>query len=790
MFKHGLTSKEVIIQREKFGANQIVDSQLESRFQELKKILLDPMGLMLLSLSGLYAVLGDTTDAIILLIAYIPVTAVDVILEMRAQRALSELKKSLKNTCKVIRDGKISEIISTDIVIGDIVVFEEGQSLPADGELIEVDQLTINEASLTGESIPLNKKNGELFFGGTVILSGRGLGKILAIGKQTKFGKIAQLLEETESIESPLQRKVNDLVRKVVYLAIALVAILFAIEIFRGRNFVESLIVAMTFGLATVPEEFPVVFTLYLSLGAWRLSKHGVLVKSLPSVEALGSVDIICTDKTGTLTEGKFQLEKVEVLVDGVSESEVWQSALMACEEKVVDSMEIAINEKGQTYLEMMNSWSLKWDFPFEAEGKHMSHIWQSSSGEQILSMKGAVEGVIAHCHLESLQKNKINAMVEKYAGEGRRLLGLARRKGSFSGDRSKDENELDFLGLLVFSDPIRSTAQAAIEKCQSAGIVVKMLTGDHPLTAHAVANEVGIFHSDEYLYTGNQLSEMTKENRWKAYKQGAIFSRVLPEQKFEMVQALKESGLVVAMTGDGINDAPALKLADIGISMGVNATDVARSSAQMILLKNNFNGIVEAIFEGRKIFSNIKRSFSYLISFHIPVIFLAFVPAIFGWGDLLLPIHIVLLELIVHPISAFAFENINLIELQNSKILLPRKRFFESALSGIVLSLISLWMFNSYKNEFDLDIARSMALLIILFGNIGFVLVESWPARTLRILFTVLGLIGLSFSTVWISSFAHLLHLSSISFGDIFIAAILGLISSIPTALVRFFNK
>lgn len=790
MDKIGLTSSEAEELRKKFGENQIINTQLESRFAELKKILLDPMGLMLLSLAGLYAILGDTTDAIILLIAYIPVTAVDVILEMRAQRALNALRGSLKPKAKVFRDGKIVELPIQEIVVGDVLVFEEGQSMPADGELIEAEQLNINEAALTGESIPIEKKITDLFFAGTVVLSGRGLGRVNSIGKSTRFGKIATLLDETESVQSPLQRKVNVLVRKIIYLAIALVVLLFAIELIRGKNFIESLIVAMTFGLAAVPEEFPVVFTLYLSLGAWRLSKHGVLVKSLPSVEALGSVDVICTDKTGTLTEGKFQLEKIESVVQNIEIEKLWQTALMACEEKVVDSMEVAIHEKGSQYLNQLSEWKLKWDYSFELEGKHMSHVWEHADGSHIISMKGAVEGVLAHCKLDTNQSAKINKLVEEYAQKGRRLLGLARRQGVCTGQRENDEADLEFIGLLIFSDTIRESAKSAIEKCQNAGIMVKMLTGDHPLTAHAVADETGIQHEHNLLFTGSQLLELNQKDRWVAYQKAAVFSRLLPEQKYEMVQALKDNGLVVAMTGDGINDAPALKLADIGISMGASATDVARSASQMILLENNFNGIVEAVFEGRRIFSNIKRSFSYLISFHIPVILLAFAPALFGWGDLLLPIHIVLLELIVHPISAFAFENIQQIDARDTKVLLPKRRFFESALSGIILSLLSLLLFTYYQKLSGLDVGRSMALLTIFFGNIGFVLVESWPAKTMRILMTVLGLIVLSLASVWIPFISGLLHLSHLSFNDILISSMIGLLASLPTAIIRHYKR
>ncbi|NBT60113.1 cation-transporting P-type ATPase, partial [bacterium] len=317
------------------------------------------------------------------------------------------------------------------------------------------------------------------------------------------------------------------------------------------------------------------------------MSRHGVLTKSLPSVEALGSVDVICTDKTGTLTLGQFQLEALVALSELPTEF-LWKCALMSCEVRIVDSMEAAISEKGQTYQHLLTGWNLEFDYPFESHGKHMSHVWKNLDGTQVIAMKGAVEGVLEHCERSYQESAQITDQVRALTSQGKRLLGLAYRQGACTGNRQQDEIGLTFLGLLVFNDPTRESAKTAILECQKAGIEVKMLTGDHPDTAHAVADEIGMHHDHQLLFTGDELRKMEKQERWKAFQQGAIFSRVLPEQKHEMVQALKSLGKVVAMTGDGINDAPALKLADIGISMGVNATDVARSTAGMILLKND----------------------------------------------------------------------------------------------------------------------------------------------------------------------------------------------------------
>lgn len=550
------------------GKNEIDSSPEISRIKQLLKLISDPMGLMMLGMSLLYFLTGDTTNGIIVLIAFIPVVAVDVFLELKSENALKALNSKMPTTVKVFRDGILSDLPLSELVPGDAIAFEEGQSVPADGLLIECQNLTVNESSLTGESLPIDKKENDSFFAGTTILSGRGIGKINSTGKQTRFGKIGHLLAETKQEETPLQKKVNTLVKRIVIIAIALVLILFTTELIQGTGLIESLMMALTFGMAAIPEEFPMVFTLYLSLGALKLSKHGVLVKTLPSVEALGNVDVICTDKTGTLTEGKFTL--IEIVPFGsITELERKEIALLACEPTPVDSMESAITEKIEGHVELKEQWSLKFDYPFETQGKHMTHVWIHKKGESMLAIKGAVEGVLEHSILTTSEKSSILNSVNKYASQGKRILGLASKNGPFNGVREEDEKNVNFIGLLIFSDPVRSSAKKAINECQKANIEIKMLTGDHSLTAHAIADELEIIHTDQSIFSGKELSEMSLEKRTNAYLNGSIFARVTPEQKFEMVKVLKEHGKVVAMTGDGVNDSPALKLADIGVSMG-----------------------------------------------------------------------------------------------------------------------------------------------------------------------------------------------------------------------------
>jgi Ca2+-transporting ATPase len=603
---------------------------------------------------------------------------------------------------------------------------------------------------------------------------------------------VARLLSETQYEKSPLQKKILKMIQRFAWIAGGLILALFFIEWARSQKALESLIVALTFGMAVAPEEFPIVFSLYLTMSSWRLSKLGMLVKSLPSVETLGSVDVICTDKTGTLTEGRFQMTELISYGDSGDRGFIWLASLMACEENVTDAIEKAIIERARhenANLKMPGElgWALRWDRPFDQTTKTMQHIWiNERTGGGILVMKGATEGVIDHCRISTGDLKALDEQITTLAGRGQRLLGLACSEFTVIDESPPAAVNLNFIGLLVFEDPIRNSAIDAVRKCEQAGIEIKMLTGDHPLTAHSVADRIGISHSHDGLYLGQQLAEMNPQDRQNAYIEGSIFSRVTPQQKFEMVQTLKNSGRVVAMTGDGINDAPALKLADIGISMGASATDAARSSAKMLLLKNDFAGLAEAVFEGRRTFTNLGRSFSYLISFHIPLIFLSIVPPLLNWGEIFLPIHIVLLELIVHPISALTFENLPTRTQNKNRVLISNRRVGESALSGLLLSGFSMLAFRWFMNASDLETARGMALSVLIFGNVFLIFVESWPTRHRRLLLTALSLIALQILMNVSPMILHLLHTQTISITKMLVAVAFAFIASLPTWLLR----
>ncbi len=727
----GLTKQEVEIQLQKYGFNEFEDRRASRFIKNLFKIVGDPMGLMLLALSLIYWLLGEHNDAIILMIAYVPIIGVDVILELRSQTALRSLKKTLKMSCQVLREGKTSLIPTRNLVPGDLLVLEEGQAIPADGKLVESSNLTIDESSLTGESLPVAKSLGDDALSGTTVLTGTGIVEVEKIGISSQIGSIAKVLKEFESVTSPLLRSINRIVKIAFLIAVGLALVIFVKGLLSSQGFESSLISALTLAMAAIPEEFPLVFTLYLSLAAYRLSKKGVLVKSLPSVEGLGSVDIICTDKTGTLTEGKFRLERIlKCNENHVSEEVEMQSLIFSCEPRAVDAMEASILEwvksKSDSFSEdLQTNWDLEFDYPFDNKEKYMSHVWQNKYDKrQIMAMKGAIEGVLKRSDVSPGDRESILAQAGKEAESGRRLLGLAAKTGAFSGVRSVDETSLKFIGILSFTDPIREGVSDAVKICVEHGIKIKMLTGDHMLTAHSIADKIHLPHEHDELFTGPQLELLSPTEQSRAFTKGAIFARLKPEQKLQLVKVLKENGSIVAMTGDGINDAPAIKLADIGISMGDRATDVARSTAQIVLLKNDFGGIVAAVLEGRRILRSLSQSFGYLIAFHVPIVGLALFQAFFLETPILLPIHIVLMELIVHPVSAFVFDEPGLSIGRKKKAFISRVGILSSSVRGAVLTGFSLAAF--YFAPGTPEMRRSLSVLLLVTGNIGLLLAET----------------------------------------------------------------
>jgi Ca2+-transporting ATPase len=782
----GLSEREASARLAEFGPNRFVEAKRWSGAIEILRTLADPMALMLAAGSVIYFALGDTSDAIVLAVALVPVLGIDVLLETRSRKALSKLASAVAPRALVVRDGVEREIDTVAIVPGDLLVLREGAVIHADGLVVQASNLALDESQLTGESEPQHKESrdddlgatiatpadaklasseslggdervassaisdgalAELdsshqFFAGSLVLSGHGLGRVTHTGRSTRFGDIVRLVGETEAQATPLQKKIGGMVRRLVLVAAAVVALVFALERARGTSWSTSLISAVSLAMSAAPEEFPLVFTLFLALGAWRLSRRGVLVRRLASVETLGSTSVICVDKTGTITHGRFELAHHEPIGTGASENALLEAAALACEPEAFDTLERAIlahcAEHGIDVGDLHRRWTLVHDYDFDPRGKHMSHVWRSRDGVERIAAKGALEGILEHCRSnpeDTVEHARAEAALASLAEQGIRVLAVAERRapsGGFTGERASDERDLELVGLIGFRDPLRAEVPAAIAECRRAGIAIKLITGDHALTAFAIASAAGITEGGAGdVVLGSDIDAASSAALADRAARASVFARIRPEQKLAIVEALQAAGASVAMTGDGINDAPALRRADIGVSMGRGATEVARNAADLVLLENDFTALVDTVREGRAIYANIQRAFLFLIAFHIPVVGLALAAPLCGWPLVLLPVHIVWLELIVHPMSALLFENapapIDAMQKpprRSDSPLLDRRSVARSVISGVLLTLAALALYVAHARA-DVPRARSLALIVVIAGNLALAFAE-----------------------------------------------------------------
>ncbi len=774
---HDLSSAEARQLLKEVGPNQWVKPDRFARVREIVGLLLDPMAVMLIVAAAVYYALGETQDAVVLALALIPVLGVDVLLEARSRAALEKLARVAAPFADVVRDGRITSIPLEDVVPGDLLVLREGHVIAADGVVRWVANLQIDESSLTGESEPQPKREwpcmprdappDATFFAGSQVVAGHGFGLVTTTGAATQYGGIAALVARTASSTSPLQQKAGVLVRRLGVVAGGVAIALFGLSLARGEPWSRALLGAVSLAMAAIPEEFPIVLTLFLSVGAWRLASHGMLVRRLASVETLGSTTVICTDKTGTLTRGEFQMTRHLALSPELSEQDLLATAVLACERHPTDAMERAIGAyagaRGVSTATLDAQWTLVRDYDFDSVGKHMSHVWQARNDKNYLvAAKGALEGILAHSRLDDSTRRAAVDANRRLAAQGQRVLALAaKRMDRLGTDRDEDERDLKVYGLLGFQDPLRPEVAGAVAECQHAGIRVTMITGDHALTAHAVAEAAGIAHEDDFIVTADELSALSESDRAARIGRSTIFARISPEQKFLIVNTLKNGGAIVAMTGDGVNDAAALQRADIGIAMGQRGTDVARATADLVLLDDNFASIVATVREGRHIFQNIQRAFLYLIAFHIPIVILAIAAPVTGVPLVLLPIHLVWLELIVHPVSAVVFQAepasadiMNRPPRDPRAPLLPRPAVTRSAVSGLMLAMAS---FAAYWSQWPLlgeAQARAIALIVLLAGYQTLIFAE-------RLALPALGVVRvprtLVFWTVWMASGASL---------------------------------
>jgi len=684
----GLSQADAATRLQRDGYNELPSARPRSLVAIGLEVVREPMFVLLIASGAVYLLLGDPAEAVALLAAVFVVVGITLYQEQKTERALQALRDLSSPRALVIRDGITKRIAGRDVVRDDLVVLREGDRIPADACIESCRNLFVDESLLTGESVAVRKvpavttslsrepPGGEdrpFVYSGTLVIRGDGLARVVATGLRTELGKIGTALSRVEIGRTALQNEVSAMVR---LLAAAGMAACVAVGIAYGlarHQWLDGALAGLTLAISMVPEEFPVILTIFLALGAWRISRSHVLTRRIPAVETLGSATVLCVDKTGTLTMNRMSVAEVTP-VDGSQEmvrattrsltpasTHIISTAILASKPDAFDPMERAFKELGQQLGGVVDSEgaALIREYPLSDALLAVVHVWRVNDDDvaRIIAAKGAPEAVAHLCGLDDGQRARVLQQVERMAGAGLRVLGVARTEwhsGRLPG--SAKEFGLRYLGLVGLADPMRPGVPAAIEECQSARIRVVMITGDYPATAMNIARQIGLARTTSCV-TGGDIARMDQAELQRRVRDVDVFARIVPEQKLRLVMALKANGDIVAMTGDGVNDAPALKAADIGIAMGGRGTDVAREAAGLVLLDDDFSSIVRAVRLGRRIYDNIEKATAYVLAIHLPIAGVSLIPVLFGWPLVLMPVHVIFMELIIDPACSIAFE-------------------------------------------------------------------------------------------------------------------------------------
>ena len=692
----GLSSEEARRRLAEHGPNEITDRESHGFLVTLRGIATEPMFLLLLAAAAVYLLIGDLGEGLLLAFFALVTVGLVVFQERRSEHALDALRVMAAPQVRAWRDGRVQRIPARELVPGDLFLLGEGERVAADGRLHEAVGLSADESLLTGESVPVRKQAhaapqgsgtaGEprpggddqpQVYAGTLVVAGHGLAEVVATGGLTQVGRIGASLAGIEAAPTPLQGQLKRLVQVFGWVALVTSSLLVLwYGLVRG-DWMQGLLSAIALGMAMLPEEFPMALAVFLSLGAWRLARLQVLARRPAVVEALGAATVLCVDKTGTLTENRMQLRRLvtdeaDVTVDtGAPLPEpvhtLLEFAVLASRRGSADPMDRALLAQGDSALNgtehLHPQWHLAHEFPLTPELLAMSQTWAGEDGVQRVAAKGAPEAVLDLCHMPVARRTEVLDRVQTLADQGLRVLAVARgtapqaqAAGAAQPALTQHDHDFQLLGLLGFEDPLRPSVPAAVAQARTAGIAVAMITGDHAATALAIARQAGIDVAAGAL-TGAQIAQLDDPALSDAVRRVRVFARVMPEQKLRLVQALRRNGETVAMTGDGVNDAPALKAAHIGIAMGVRGTDVAREAAGLVLMDEDFGRIVGGVRMGRRIFDNLRKVMTYITAIHVPVAGLALLPVLFGLPPLMLPVHVVLTEMVIDPVCSLAFE-------------------------------------------------------------------------------------------------------------------------------------
>ncbi len=739
----GLTTSEVQKRRLIYGKNELHSQKPKKLFTYILELFKDPMVYLLFICGGIYFFLGDHSEAMMLLAFLFLIIGITIFQEKKTGNAIEALKSISNPRALVLRDGQKTRIAGIDIVPGDLAYLNEGDYIPADSYLLNAINVEVNESILTGESIPVIKKSGDKLFSGTTVVKGHAVACVHSIGQNTEIGKIGKIITEDEKNLSRLEIETHHLVKKLSIIAIALCLFVIIFYSLTNHDWIKGSLIGISLAMAILPNELPAVLTIYFAIAAWRLSKYKVLTRKVSSIENLGSITVLCVDKTGTLTMNQMAIQKIyshNEVID-LSENkestlpeafhEVLEYGILASRKDPFDPMEIAFTVAGNRYLQntehLHHDWDLEKEYPLTPELLSVTHAWNTHQGKGLaIGVKGSPEAIIDLCHMNESDKKKIQDAAEEMASNGLRILGVAK---SYIADDKLPEIQhdftFDFLGLVGIADPIRPGIKESIDECRGAGIRVIMLTGDHPVTAKSIATKIGLRNPDNVV-TGVQLETIPDSDLSDLLKNISVFSRIMPEQKLRLVEALKKNNEIVAMTGDGVNDAPALRSAHIGIAMGERGTDVARESSDIVLLNDDFSSIIESIRCGRRVYINIKNALIYLFSIHIPIAGMSVLPVVFGTPLVLLPAHIAFLHLIIEPVSSIAYEGEESTE--NVMKQAPRLStdslfnfdlWYVSSIKGVILfvTLAAVYLISLWRKQGEAD-ARTLVVTTLILSN------------------------------------------------------------------------
>jgi Ca2+-transporting ATPase len=776
LLAHGLSDSQVHEKIKKEGHNELPSSKPKNILAIALGVIKEPMFLLLVACGTLYLVLGDVHEGLMLLGFVFVIMGIELYQEKKTEKALDALKDLASPRALVIRNGSEKRIAGRDVVTDDILVLQEGDRVPADAVVLRSLSLLADESLLTGEPVPVRKTewdgSGEkvhpggddlpYVYSGSLIVQGNGLARVTATGMNTEIGRIGRALESVTEEDTKLKREMGRLIKRLAVIGIALCLLVIVVYFFSRGDLLKGFLAGITLAMAMLPEEFPVVLTVFLALGAWRMSKRNVLTRKPAAIETLGSATVLCSDKTGTLTENKmtvawlfngsgfFPLAGAEVFPEEFHE--IIEYGMLSSQTNPFDPMEKAILQMSELHLQdtehIHTDWEMLKEYPLSRDLLAMSRVFrQIGTDEKTIAVKGAPEAIFDLCHLDAEKQKELAAAVEYLAAKGLRVLGVGKaRVNSSNLPEVQHDFDFAFVGLIGLADPVRGNVPEAVQECYRAGIRVIMITGDYPVTAMNIAGEIGL-HNHDACITGRELQEMSEAELCERIATVNVFARVVPEQKLKIVNALKKNKEIVAMTGDGVNDAPALKAAHIGIAMGEKGTDVAREASSLVLLDDNFASIVGAIRMGRRIFDNLQKALGYIFAIHVPIAGLSLVPIFFADLPLILwPVHIVFMELIIDPACSIIFEaeraESNVMSRPPVRVDQPffgGRKILVSCLQGVsvLVIVLALYWAGLHLGYSEKEV-RAFAFIALISSNIAVILSNrSWEKNIVQILST-----------------------------------------------------